>query len=90
MIEERSLIEGDTPAHGARREEALSLLVVRAGHWQALWLIHPDGDFYQRHKRVETEEVRQKDRWRKEEPKGAVVILFYGSDMMVMVSCFIN
>lgn len=57
MIEERSLIEGDTPAHGARREEALSLLVVRAGHWQALWLIHPDGDFYQRHKRVETEEV---------------------------------
>lgn len=32
MIEERSLIEGDTTAHGARGEEALSLLVVRAGH----------------------------------------------------------
>lgn len=57
MIEERSLIEGDTTTCGARGEEALSLLVVRAGHWQALWLIHPDGDFYQRYKRVETEEA---------------------------------
>ena len=45
VIEEGSLIEGDTTAGGARGEEALSLLVVRAGHRQALWLIHPDGDF---------------------------------------------
>lgn len=36
MIEERCLIEGDTAACGARGEEALSLLVVRAGHRQAL------------------------------------------------------
>lgn len=57
MIEEGSLIEGDTTAGGARGEEALSLLVVRAGHRQALWLIHPDGDFYQSYKREETEEA---------------------------------
>lgn len=56
VIKKRSLVEGDTAAGGTRREEALSLLVMRAGHRQALWLIHPDGDFYQGYKREETKE----------------------------------
>lgn len=32
MVEQRSLIERDTAACGARGQEALRLLVVRAGH----------------------------------------------------------
>lgn len=55
MIEERGLIEGDTTACGACREEALCLLVMRAGHWKTVWLIHPDGDFYQRYKEKKTD-----------------------------------
>lgn len=45
VVEERGLVEGDAAAGGARGEEALRLLVVRAGHGQALRLVHPDGDF---------------------------------------------
>lgn len=58
MIEECSLIEGDTAAGGARGEEALCLLIVRAGHWQAVCLIHPDGDFYpEKQGREKTEDM---------------------------------
>lgn len=47
MVEERGLVEGDAAAHGARGEEALRLLVVTAGHRQAVGLIDPDGDLCQ-------------------------------------------
>lgn len=53
MVEERGLVEGDAAAGGASGEEALRLLVVRAGHGQAFRLVHPDGDFC----REETEDA---------------------------------
>jgi len=57
VIEERGLVEGDAAAHGARGEEALRLLVVGAGHRQAVGLVHPDGDFYRRPERRKSDRL---------------------------------
>lgn len=46
MIKERRLVEGDAAAGGARGQEALRLLVMRADHGQAVGLVHLDGDLY--------------------------------------------